>query len=272
MDAKLQRRVQRYGWDKAVPDYEDGWRRSLWPAHEALIDSVGPCAGARVLDLASGTGLVTFPLADMVGPKGHVVATDISGSMADALETEVQQRDVPNIEVLRMDAEDLAAFSDGSFDIVTCALGLMYLPHPETALKEAMRVLTDGGKAIFAVWGARKNCGWADIFPIVDERVKSAVCPLFFRLGTGDILQRVMGDAGFRNVKATRVHTLMPYASDEHALKAAFSGGPVALAYDRFNDAVKQEVHAAYLASIEPFKRDSGYLIPGEFVVVAGDC
>lgn len=272
MDAKLQRRVQRYGWDKAVPDYEDGWKRSLWPAHQALMDSVGTCAGARVLDLAAGTGLVTFPLADMVGTTGHVVATDISGSMTDILETEVRRRNIPNIDVSRMDAEDLSAFSDGSFDIVTSGLGLMYLPHPEVALKEAMRVLKSDGRAVFAVWGARKNCGWADIFPIVDERVKSAVCPLFFRLGTGDTLRQMMEDAAFRNVKAKRVHTLMPYASDEHALKAAFSGGPVALAYDRFGDAVKKEVHAAYLASIEPFKKNTGYLIPGEFVVVAGDC
>lgn len=272
MDAKLQRRVQRYGWDKAVPDYEDGWKRSLWPAHQALMDSVGACAGARVLDLAAGTGLVTFPLADMVGTTGNVVATDISRNMVDILKAEVRSRNIPNIEVSRMDAEDLSAFSDGYFDIVTSALGLMYLPHPEVALKEAARVLKTGGKAAFAVWGTRKNCGWADIFPIVDERVKSAVCPLFFRLGTADTLKRLMEDTGFKNVKAKRIHTLMPYASEDHALKAAFSGGPVALAYGRFSDVVKEEAHAAYLASIEPFKRDVGYLIPGEFVVVSGDC
>ena len=38
MDAHLQRRVQRYGWDKASAGYEFGWREQLLPAQSRLIE------------------------------------------------------------------------------------------------------------------------------------------------------------------------------------------------------------------------------------------
>jgi len=51
---------------------------------------------------------------------------------------------------------------------------------------------------------------------------------------------------------------------------AAFRGGPVALAYSRFDDATKRAVHIEYLRSIADYRVGEGYEIPGEFVVVMG--
>ncbi len=60
MDPRLQRRVQRYGWDRAVAAYEEGWRAQLEPAHSLMLDMVALRPGERVLDVACGTGLVSF--------------------------------------------------------------------------------------------------------------------------------------------------------------------------------------------------------------------
>ena len=120
------------------------------------------------------------------------------------------------------------------------------------------------------MWGARSRCGWADIFPIVDARVRSEVCPLFFALGTGDRLRALFEAAGFTDLVSERIDAPLHYDSPEEACDAAFIGGPVALAYSRFDDQVRREVHAEYLASIEPFRHGAGYRVPGEFVVVAG--
>jgi len=38
MEPALQRRVQRYGWDKAAAYYENTWQQQLQPAHDALFD------------------------------------------------------------------------------------------------------------------------------------------------------------------------------------------------------------------------------------------
>lgn len=51
---------------------------------------------------------------------------------------------------------------------------------------------------------------------------------------------------------------------------AAFDGGAVALAYQKFDEQTKEDVHNEYLASIEPYRKNESYQIPGEFVVVKG--
>jgi hypothetical protein len=122
---------------------------------------------------------------------------------------------------------------------------------------------------VAAVWGQRSKCGWAEIFPIVDARVHSEVCPMFFGLGTGDALQQAFAVAGFSDVIARRLQVQLRYADDTDACDAAFVGGPVALAFDRFSDQVRAEARQEYLASIAQYRQAEGYAIPGEFVVVA---
>ena len=269
MDAKLQRRIQRYGWDKAAATYEQCWREHLRPAQDLLLETVRPRPGDSVLDIACGTGLVTLRAALLVGPGGRVVGTDLSDRMVEAAQAAATAADVPTVSATRMDAENLT-FEDRSFDAALCALGLMYMPDPERCVQELHRVLRSGGRAGAAVWGQRNRCGWAEIFPIVDARVKSEVCPLFFRLGNGDSLAHAFRSAGFVDVTSSRIETTLLYASGEDACLACFVGGPVALAYDRFDETTRREVHAEYLASIEPYRRGASYAIPGEFVVVAG--
>ena len=266
MDARLQRRVQRYGWDRAVGHYERHWGRQLEPAQARLLEMADLQPGERVLDVACGTGLITFSAADAVGPEGAVVGTDLSGEMVEAVQSEAGRRGLTNLSCERMDAEHLD-LPDESFDVALCALGLMYAPDPIEAMREMHRVLVPGGRAVVAVWGARANCGWAEIFPIVDSRVKTEVCPLFFQLGTGASLESAIKTAGFGETGDERLATIMRYESEENALVAAFAGGPVALAYSRFEETVREEAHAEYLASIESYRDGAGYLIPGEFVV-----
>jgi len=269
MDSKLQRRVQRYGWDKAVRHYEEFWSHQLAPAQERLLAVAALRPGERVLDSACGTGLVALPAALRVGPHGKVVGTDISQGMVSAAMERAARRGVHNTEFERMDAEELR-FPDASFDVALCSLGLMYLPEPSAALAEFRRVLKPGGRVVVSVWGARSNCGWAEIFPIVDSRVRSEVCPLFFRLGTGDTLEQAMAGAGFHDIKAERLRVLLHYDSPEDACGAAFAGGPVALAYSRFDAQTRDEAHAEYIASIAAFRNGPAYGIPGEFVIATG--
>jgi ubiquinone/menaquinone biosynthesis C-methylase UbiE len=269
MEAKLQRRVQRYGWDKAVDDYEDGWRDQLEPAQSLMLDMAAIAPGETVLDVACGTGLVTFRIAETVGEEGLVVGTDLSGGMVDAARRIAAAHGVDNAEFVRCDAEDLEV-ATGRFDRAVCALGLMYLPDPTKGLQEMRRALKPGGRAAAAVWGARANCGWADIFPITDARVASEVCPMFFHLGTADMLTRSFDAAGFEDVDSKRLKIELVYASEDEALRAAFRGGPVALAYNRFDEATKEAVHAEYLESISAYRNGAGYLVPGEFVAAAG--
>ena len=68
-----------------------------------------------------------------------------------------------------------------------------------------------------------------------------------------------------------RLSTRLTYTSPDEACGAAFAGGPVALAYSRFDARTRQAAHAEYLAAIAAYRTGEGYAIPGEFVVVRGD-
>jgi ubiquinone/menaquinone biosynthesis C-methylase UbiE len=265
----LQRRVQRYGWDKAADYYEGFWEQQLEPAQTRLLEMAGLAPGERVLDIACGTGLVSFRAAEQVGPEGHLLGTDISDKMVEAARVLAADNKFHRTAFERMDAENLSV-DEGAFDAALCALGLMYVPDPAKALIEMKRALKPGGRAVSAVWGRRDRCGWAEIFPIVDSRVKSEVCPLFFQLGTGDVQASVFERAGYEQIETDRLATTLYYDTREDALGAAFDGGPVALAYSRFDDKTKEEAHAEYLVSIEPYRKDDGYEIPGEFVITRG--
>ena len=269
MESDLQRRIQRYGWDKAANFYETYWQQQLEPAQTLLLKMANLHEGERVLDVACGTGLLSFRAAAIIGNDGSLLGTDISDNMVRTSRTIALEKGIRNVSFERMDAEELQV-PDSSFNAVLCGLGLMYFPDPPKALKEMFRALKSGGRAVAAVWGQRSRCGWAEIFPIVDSRVKSEVCPLFFQSGTGTILQQIFLQAGFTNVVSERIDTRLHYDSPEEACGAAFVGGPVALAYSRFNDDMRKEVHAEYLASIEKYKNGSGYDVPGEFVVTCG--
>lgn len=269
MEPALQRRVQRYGWDKASGYYEAYWQKQLYPAQQKLLELANIKAGDKVIDIACGTGLVSFPAAELAGGKGFVMANDISDKMVEIGTAIVKEKNLSNVSFQRMDAEALTV-EDDSYNIALCSLGLMYFPDPLKAIREMYRSLKPGGHAVVAVWGQRKNCGWAEVFEIVDRRVASEVCPMFYNLGNEGTLQQYLNAAGFKNISTVRINTVLNYSSDEEACGASFLGGPVTLAYSKFSDDVKKEVCKEYIESIKSFKDKDGYHVPGEFVVAIG--
>lgn len=269
MDARLQHRVQRYGWDRAASYYEQAWQKQLEPAQTRLLEMAALRPGERVLDVACGTGLVTFRAAAAVGTGGAVVGTDISEEMVKRCGENAAARGLAHVS-FRREAAERMDFPDGTFDAVLCALGLMYVVDFAGSIREMHRVTKPGGRAVSAVWGRRAGCGWAEIFEIVQRRVQSDVCPMFFQLGTGEVQKQLFEAAGFAGVRSERMNVTLEYAGGEDACIAAFAGGPVAMAYSRFDEATRAGAYAEYLESIAAFRRGDGYAIPGEFVVTFG--
>jgi len=270
MDRRLQLRVQRYGWDRASDFYDRYWEEQLKPAQDMLLELADLRAGERVLETACGTGLVTFRMAELVGTSGEVLGTDISDNMVETARRLATERGLGNIKFDRMDTEAVTV-EEGAYDAAVCSLGLMYTPDPTNALAALSKALKSGGRTVAAVWGHRGKCGWAEIFPIVDARVSTEVCPMFFQLGTGDALRYSFENAGYKDVHTERVSTMLHYDNADDAIGAAFIGGPVAMAYSRFDDKTREEAHAEYAVSIEPYRQSDGtYRIPGEFVVTRG--
>ena len=268
MDARLQRRVQRYGWDLAAESYDSLWQHQLAPAQAEMLALSALKSGDRVIDLACGTGQVSFDACRAVGPRGSVLGTDISSQMLESARQRVTAIGLPELRFERMDAERLGC-ADASFDVALCALGLMYMPDPEQALREMCRVLRPGGRVGLAVWGERARCGWAPLFSIVDAEVASDVCPMFFRLGQPEALERACAGAGFEQIQVRRISVSLEYTDANQACDAAFVGGPVALAWSRFDEATRARVRENYVNAIEAWRSGTRYQVPGEFVVLS---
>jgi tRNA/tmRNA/rRNA uracil-C5-methylase (TrmA/RlmC/RlmD family) len=84
---------------------------------DAVLAGVGDVAGAAVLDLYSGAGLFTLPLADAVGPDGEVVS--VEGDARAVRDARRNVHDRPNVELHQGDvARILAGRDDADSDVV----------------------------------------------------------------------------------------------------------------------------------------------------------
>jgi len=268
MDDRRRRLIQRRGWDRAASCYERYWQRQLRPAHDGLLEAVDLRPGENVLDAACGSGVLTLRIASAVGPDGSVLASDLSPKMMSVTAARALAIGATNVATACADVEQLDV--DRQFDVALCSLGLMYVPDPQAAIAGLHRALRPGGRIGLLVWGARSRCGWAALFGIVDARVTSDVCPHFFALGAPGVLSAALQRAGSVDVVETRLSVSLDYRDDTEAVGAAFLGGPVALAYARFDADTRRQVADEYLTSIEPFRTDAGgYRVPGEFVVAS---
>jgi len=116
-----------------------GWKRFA-------VEIAGIRPGARVLDLAGGTGDLARLFAQRAGAAGTVVHTDINGAMLSAGRDKLIDRGVV-LPTVQCDAEALP-FRDRSFDCVSIGFGLRNVTRKEQALAEMARVLVPGGIAV----------------------------------------------------------------------------------------------------------------------------
>ena len=70
MDARLQKRVQRYGWDRASADFARYWQAQLESVQTRLLEIAELRTGEKVLDVACGDGLVSFRAGEKVARQG----------------------------------------------------------------------------------------------------------------------------------------------------------------------------------------------------------
>jgi xanthine dehydrogenase YagR molybdenum-binding subunit len=125
------------------------FERYLVPAVTApwaadLVAVADPSLGARVLDVACGTGIVARLAAERVGPTGHVVGLDLNPGM---LAVARGLSPLPGAPIAWQEASAVALpFPAATFDVVLCLQGLPFFPDRAAALREMHRVLAPGGR------------------------------------------------------------------------------------------------------------------------------
>jgi demethylmenaquinone methyltransferase / 2-methoxy-6-polyprenyl-1,4-benzoquinol methylase len=112
--------------------------------HE-LVRLIDPQPGARILDVAAGTGLVTEALARH--SRCEIVALDQSGPMLAAARARLDRHPelAERVTLVRGEAEQLP-FEDGEFDALTFTYLLRYVDDRPATMRELARVVKPGGR------------------------------------------------------------------------------------------------------------------------------
>ena len=138
----------------ALGDYHRFATQLVWEVGPVLVDSCGIRSGARVLDVAAGTGNVAIRAAQA---GASVVASDLTPENFGAGRREAAARGV-ELEWVEADAEALP-FRDGEFDVVTSAFGAIFAPDHRAVADELLRVCRDGGTIGMANFVGRGTSG-----------------------------------------------------------------------------------------------------------------
>ena len=257
------RKVMRKGWNLTPTLYERLWTPVLRTYSVGCVERVRPGPGQSALDIACGPGTATRLLAERVGAGGSALGVDISDNFVEAATAAANGR--PNLRFARHPMEALA-LADGSFDAVTCALGLMYAAPVSAALGEIARVLRPGGRFAGCVWGRREACGFREMFSILGRPLQMEICPLFFALGVPGAFAAALERAGLVDAREERVELTLRWRDRDEACTAIFDGGPGALPFSMFTEEIRRQVRDEFIASIEPYRKGDGFEVPAEFV------
>ncbi len=115
------------------------WQDPRW--RRALVSAAAPRAGDRVLDVATGTGMVAAEL--LARADCSVVGVDQSPQMLAA--ARARFAGCGRVELIQAQAEALP-FEDASFDVLTFTYLLRYVDDPQATVRELARVLRPGGR------------------------------------------------------------------------------------------------------------------------------
>jgi SAM-dependent methyltransferase len=268
----------RQQWQNAAKAWND-WgvflRQWLGPATEHMLDMALVAEGSRVLDVAAGAGDQTLLIAERVGSKGHVLATDISSNILEFARENAQRAGLKNVETRVLDGEDLR-LPDDSFDAVVSRLGVMVFPHQEKAVAGFHRVLKKNGRLGLIVFSIpENNLFFSGPLSIVRRRA-GLPAPLpghpdIFSLGSPGIIENLLTRTGFRDVQARRqLAPLRMSSADECVRFMKESFGNLHQIMSRLSEEDKASAWKEIRSQMGQFEIGGRFTGPCELVIASG--
>ncbi len=139
-------------WLRERRDAGDEERRAfileqLAPVRERVLAGAEPLAGATLLDVGTGDGLIGLGALARVGPDGTVIFSDVSPALLEHAREAVAARGLlDRARFVEASADDLAAIPGASVDAVTTRSVLIYVADKPRAFAAMHRVLAPGGR------------------------------------------------------------------------------------------------------------------------------
>ncbi|MEH2180579.1 class I SAM-dependent methyltransferase [Nostoc sp.] len=226
-DSYKQQLREFYG-SRTTYDYEEGTRHPL--DAKLLLEFVPLHSGQKILDVATGTGLVAIPAAQKVGSEGYVIGIDMTPEMLYQARQKIAAARLQNIELIEADAEYFN-FSDSSFDIVFCCEAIVLFPDIIAVLKKWYRFLKPGGFVAFTC--PPETAYMASLQQRICTRVLGESLPHILEpLGTPEKCRNLLNQVGFRDIEikiepSGRYRPLRDNRLSWTAININFKGNPL---------------------------------------------
>ncbi|MBI5264950.1 MAG: bifunctional demethylmenaquinone methyltransferase/2-methoxy-6-polyprenyl-1,4-benzoquinol methylase UbiE [Bradyrhizobium sp.] len=164
-------------------DLMSGGLHRVWK--DIMVTTLNPPKGQRpfaLLDVAGGTGDISFRAARAAGPGFRATVCDINPDMLAVGRQRAQAQHLDDrVSFVEGNAEELA-FPDRSFDAYTIAFGIRNVPRIDAALREAFRVLRPGGRFLCLEFSTVEMPGLDRLYELFSFKV----IPPLGRMVTGD--------------------------------------------------------------------------------------
>lgn len=258
-------------WEEMAAGWE-GHRGTVWEASRAvgewLVDALDPQPGETVLELAAGVGDTGFAAARRLGAGGRLITTDFSEAMVQAASRRADELGVSNAEFRTLDAERMD-LDDGSVDGVLCRWGYMLMAEPAASLAETRRVLGDGGRVAFSVWGDPEQNPWASIparalLEQTGGEPPDPFAPGVFAMASEERTRELLSAAGLEPQRVENVEMAWRFESPAEYWHYVMNvKGAIAMLVRALPEAEQAALSEEVARRLEPYGDGDGYLLPG---------
>lgn len=224
--------------------------------------------GERVLDVACGTGVVARFASQQVGETGTVTGLDINPGMLAVARSATP----PGLPIdWRQASAEAMPFSDASFDVGLCQMGLQFMLDKHAVLREMRRVLVRGGRLVLNVPGPTPR-----LFAIMGEALARYVGAeaagfvnhVFSLHDTGE-LQNLVSGAGFHDVSIQSHIKRLPLPAPEDFLWQYVHSTPLAGAVAQLDDEHRGALERDVAAQWREFVEDGVLMLRVRIVIAA---
>lgn len=177
-------------------DYDNDFRYRL---ANPLVELAQLQSGQKILDVATGTGIVAIAAAQIVGNKGKVIGVDISSGMLSQAQQKAETASLQNIELIEADADHLN-FSDNSFDVIFCSSAIPWFSDIPGVLRSWYCFLKKGGLVAFSCF-SEEAYTTSVVYRTVAQRNGIPMSNVNELLGTSEKCRQLLQEAGFVNIE-----------------------------------------------------------------------
>ena len=273
MDLTEYRETSRSTWNDLAHTWDERRDEIAAPivaVRDRMLELLDPREGETILDIACGAG----EMSELVSPRvDRVICTDFAPQMVAVARRRGEELGLGNVEYREMEAEDMD-LADASVDGAMCRFGYMLMSNPVAALSETRRVLRDGGRLVFAVWGEPMRNPWV-LVPgsVMIERghmpPPDPDAPGIFALGERSKIEAALDAAGLAAAVIEDVE-IQHHTANRKELwrRVSTTMGPLATLIAQQPEEEQAAIRSAMEERAEPFRGDDGYRLPGAAYVV----